>query len=322
VIKNIIIDTDPGVDDAAALLLALASPELKVRAITTVYGNGNIENTTQNALTILNIANRRDIPVYPGVNKPLIRRVRYGTRVHGINAFGGVVYDPPSISPQPTHAALGIIKHVKESPDPVSIVALGPQTNVALALSLDHSIREKVKEIVVMGGAIFTYGNASAVASANFWYDPEAANIVYRSGAKIVQVGLDVCRKVVFSKWDFEKLQKANLPVTNMLTKITPFLASCYQEYSKDYGVDDFVSYNDVPAISYLVNSDLFEIRDYFVQISTHDEITRGQTVADIAGHLDQPANVKVLFNVDAVSLKDLFIDRLINFPTGQETIL
>jgi inosine-uridine nucleoside N-ribohydrolase len=312
--RKIIIDTDPGVDDAAAILLALASPEISVEAITTVYGNGNIEQCTRNALTLLDIANRNDIPVYAGVNKPLIRDVRYGTYIHGSNAFGGVEFDPPSRDQQPMHAAWAIIDHIKKNPGEITLVALGPQTNVALALSLEPCIADLVEEIVIMGGAVFTYGNATPLASANLWYDPEAANIVYRSAATVVQAGLDVCRDVTFSRDQFQQIKNAGLTVTELLAKITPFLAERYQKTSKSFTTNDYMAYNDVPAIAYLINPGLFDIQEYFVQISTHDEMTRGQTVADITGHLGYPPNTKILFNVDSTALKEMFIHRLINY--------
>ncbi|MAZ59367.1 MAG: hypothetical protein CL753_02800 [Chloroflexi bacterium] len=195
--KKVIIDTDPGIDDAAALLLALASPELSVVAITTGYGNGPLEVTTQNVYRILRSANRTDVPIYAGAYKPLVRDPSLGwaLHVHGADALGNTNLPVPKISDviQHTHADIEIINRVMAEPGQITLIALGRLTNIALALSIEPNLATSVSKIVVMGGAIHVPGNVSKFATANFYEDPESAAILHQSGAPIVQVSLDVC---------------------------------------------------------------------------------------------------------------------------------
>lgn len=308
--RRLIIDTDTGIDDSAAILLALASPELSVEALTIIFGNGPVEVCTRNALTLLETAGREDIPVYLGVKKPLLRSIKYGTHVHGSNAFGGVEYAPPRCQAQPEHAVSVIIREIMAHPGQVTFVALGPLTNIALALSLEPRLAQNMQELVLMGGAVLTFGNISPVASANLFYDPDAAAIVYQSGAPITQVGLDVCRKLVYTRDEFAQIERAGIPTTNMLAQITPHLARFYQQ-GKTFPKDGYVAYNDSPTIAYLIDPGLFEVKQYHVQISTHDELTRGETVADVADILQQPPNARVLMDVNVPAVKNLLLERI-----------
>jgi inosine-uridine nucleoside N-ribohydrolase len=311
--RRILIDTDPGVDDTAAILLALASPELSVEALTIVFGNGNAQDCTRNALTVLETAKREDIPVFTGANRPLMRDTNYGYDVHGSNAFGGIIFDSPRLRPQAEYAASAIINTIMSHPGEITLVAQGPLTNVALALLLEPRLAKSMKELVLMGGAILTFGNRSPAASANHFNDPEAAAIVYQSGASITQVGLDVCRKIVYTTDEFSQVERAHLPTTALLAKITPHIAQFYQR-RKTFPADGYVSYNDVPVIAYLIAPELFDAQQYYVQISTCDEITRGETVADIMDIYKQPPNAKVLMDVNAAALKRLFLERVTRY--------
>jgi inosine-uridine nucleoside N-ribohydrolase len=198
-------------------------------------------------------------------------------------------------------------------PGEVTLVALGPLTNVALALSIEPHLAQNMKELVLMGGAVLTFGNISPVASANLFYDPESAAIVYQSGAPITQVGLDVCRKIVYGREEFAQIERASIPTTNMLAKITPQLAQFYQK-GKTFPKDGYVSYNDVPAIAYLIDPGLFDAHPYNVRISTRDELTRGETVADVADIHQQPPNAQVLMDVNPAALKKLFLERVTHY--------
>jgi inosine-uridine nucleoside N-ribohydrolase len=310
-IRRTIIDTDPGIDDTAAIFLALASPEIQVEAITTVYGNGTVEECTRNALYLLEVAGRADIPVYQGAGKPLLRNPEYAHHVHGSNALGGIQHPPPHGHIQNTHAVKAIIDCILAYPGEVTLVALGPLTNVSLALSLEPRLSSAVKELIVMGGAILTHGNASEVASANFYSDPEAAAIVYQSGIPIVQAGLDVCIKCLVRREYLERIFQAGTPTTRFLASITPQLIRFYDEWgwSRPEGS---VGYNDVPAIAYLVDRNLYRIEEYFVRISVNDELTKGQTVADVTNRLKLPPNVKVLMDVASDGLLEMFTSRLV----------
>ncbi|MCZ7569998.1 MAG: nucleoside hydrolase [Ardenticatenaceae bacterium] len=310
--KRVIIDTDPGIDDTAAILLALASPELSVEAVTTVYGNGHVEDCTRNALTILEAAGRGDIPVYQGAGKPLTRPPNIGSHVHGRDALGDANVPPPHGTPQPEHAVWALIELVMSNPGQITLLALAPLTNVALALSIEPRMATALKELILMGGAVLTWGNASEVASANLYNDPEAAAVVYQSGVPIVQVGLDVCRKVQIRADQLARIQQGTGPTIDLLTRITPQIVRFYTSQGNLPGGG--VQYNDVPAIAYAIDPGLFDIHDYFVRISTHDELTKGQTVADVGNRWGQVPNARVLMGVDSDRLTEIFTSRILGY--------
>ena len=320
--KRILIDTDPGIDDAAAILMALASPELEVMALTTIFGNSSVEVCTANARRVLTAAGRSDVPVYMGAGKPLLRPANEGwaSHIHGGDGLGGIVDDsgpavspdgepvePPSLEAPGKHAALAIIETVMAAPGEITVLALGRMTNLALAISLEPRIAESVAEVVVMGGAVTVPGNVSGVATANLHEDPEAASIVYRSGAPIVQVGLDVCNRVTVSPSQLEAIADAGSPATRLLSEATGHLREAYIRTGR-IGPDDGVRYNDMPAIGYAVDPGLFTARSAYVEIETHSELTKGQTVAD--WNAADP-NARICLEVDADALTALFTERL-----------
>ncbi|PKB78678.1 MAG: hypothetical protein BZY88_17205 [SAR202 cluster bacterium Io17-Chloro-G9] len=316
--KRVIIDTDPGIDDAAAILMALACPELSVEALTTVFGNGPVDMCTDNARRILLAAGRSDIPVYKGAGRPLLRDPNNGwaLHVHGPDALGNL--DPllPQSSLQSLesqHAALGIIDSVMASPGEVTILALGRLTNLALAISLEPRLAQSVAGIIAMGGAVNVPGNVSPVASANLYEDPEAAAIVYRSGAPLVQVGLDVCNEVWITSSQLERIQGAGTPTSHLLAAATPFLQKSYLERGL-LGIEDGVRYNDVPAVAFAVDPDLFQCDDFYVEIETHSPVTRGQTVAHRQPSEGYSPNVSVCLKVDGLRLAEMFTDRIVGY--------
>ena len=312
--KRVLIDTDPGVDDVAALLLALNSPELEVLAFTTVYGNASVETCTANLQRILATAGRHDFPVYRGAGKPLLRPASPGwaSHIHGADGLGGLEDRSPNSDSLVTevsnqHATLAIAELVMAQPGEVSILALGRLTNVALALALNPGVAAAVREIVVMGGAVAVPGNVSQVATANLHEDPEAAAIVYDSGAPIVQVGLDVCNRVTVSPAQLQRLSESSSPATQLLVKATCGLREAYIRSGR-IGPDEGVRYNDLPAVAYAVNPALFSSRPAQVKIETHSELTRGQTVA--SWDSDDP-NARICLDVDSETLTALFTQRV-----------
>ena len=311
--KHVIIDTDPGIDDTAAIFLALASPELSVDALTTVYGNGPIEACTRNALTILETAGRRHIPVYQGVGKPLLAAPHYAPHVHGHDALGDAGVPPPSGAPQARHAVDEMVARVMARPGEITLIALGPLTNVALALSLEPRMASALAELIVMGGAVLAPGNITEIATANIYNDPEAAAIVYQSGAPVVQVGMNVCQQVAVPEAHLERMWQTPTPTMQLLARITPYLRQSYAERGLR-SLDTGVQYNDLPAVAYAIAPDLYEYRQYHVRIATHDEITRGQTVADVINRWGRPANARVLLHVQAAQLADLFTTRVMGY--------
>lgn len=309
--KRIIIDTDPGIDDAAAILMALGSHELQVDAMTTVFGNTPVENCTSNALRILQAANRPEIPVYQGVGRPFnFQMPQFAGHIHGSDGLGETGLPMPDLKPRPRNAVLEIIERTLGSAGEVTLVCLGRLTNLALAISVEPRVARAIREIIVMGGAINVPGNATPAASANFWGDPEAADVVYRSGARIVQIGLDVCNQVEISSRQQERVWLADTGSSRFMEKITPFIKQAY--IRRDLLLDpDGVRYNDVAAMAYAIEPSLFECRYLHVCIETQGALTRGQTVADQEGHYGMAPNVKVAFGVDAVRIGDLWAERV-----------
>ena len=319
--KRVIIDTDPGIDDTAAIFLALASGELSVEAVTTVYGNGPIEACTHNALCILETAGRPDIPVYQGVGKPLLGAPQYAPHVHGRNAFGDVDVPPPRRPPQAQHAVSAIIERVLAHPGEITLLALGPLTNVALALAMEPRLANALAELVVMGGAVLTHGNVTEVATANIYNDPEAAAIVYQAGAPLVQVGMDVCQKIAIPEDHLQRIRHTPTPTMQLLTRITPYLAKSYAERGLR-PLGSGVHYNDVPAVVYAMAPNLFNMHEYHVRIATRDDLTRGQTVADVPNRWGRPPNAKVLMGAQTGQVANLFTTRVVGYTVSSGTSL
>lgn len=312
---RIIIDTDPGIDDAAAILLALASPELSVEALTTVYGNGSAPQCTANAFRILHSAGRLDIPVYRGAGKPLLRahNPAFATHIHGSDALGDTGLPPPPARQCPLgegHAALEIIRRVMAAPGEITLLALGRLTNVALALALEPRLAQALAQVVVMGGAVTVPGNVTPVATANLHEDPEAAAMVYASGAPIVQVGLDVCNQVTISQAQLDRIGRAESDAARLLVAATPCLQASYVQRGL-LSAGEGARYNDLPAVAYAVDPGLFQVEELYVAIETGSELCRGQTVADRRGVTGHAPNARVCLGVDASRLSELFTERL-----------
>ena len=318
-VKRVIIDTDPGVDDTAAILLALASPEFQVEALTISYGNGSMEQCAANARHILEVAGRSDIPVYPGAHGPLLRKANEGwaAHIHGGDALGGAASLESSGSATGVavtqHAAVEIARRASESPGEITLLALGRMTNVALALRLAPEVAEALAEVVVMGGAVRVPGNVSPVATANIHEDPEAAAILYDSGARIAQVGLDVCDRCGFSDGQFGRLVECPAPAVQLLVSASAYTQGAYRRLGR-LAEGEAVRYNDVPAVAYAVDPTLFDVERLAVAVDTGGELTRGQTVVDWYGMMGRPANVDVGLGVDAERLTGMVVERLISY--------
>jgi inosine-uridine nucleoside N-ribohydrolase len=308
---RVMIDTDPGIDDVAAILMGLGSQELQVEALTTIFGNASVTQSTVNALRLLEAAGRTDIPVYQGVGKCYnFTESTYAAQVHGADGFGDVAWPLPTTPPQRRHAVLEFIDRVVGAPGEITVVALGRLTNLALAISVEPQVASALRRLIVMGGAITVPGNATPVASANLWGDPEAADVVYRSGAKIVQIGMDVCDQVEISAAQLQRVWQANTAATRLLQALTPCLQASYRQRGL-LRHPDSIRYNDVPAMAYVLDPSLFTCRDVHVCIETQGQLTRGQTVADLRRQGSAPPNVTVAFGVDAARLTHLWVERV-----------
>ena len=319
-VKRVIIDTDPGVDDCAAILLALASPELQVDALTISYGNGSMPRCASNARKILSAAGREDIPVYPGAEGPLIRPPTAGwaSHIHGGDALGDVTDNTLDTHPgenSPTRrAAVEIATRSLDSPGEITVLALGRMTNVALALRLAPEIAGALAGVVVMGGAVRVPGNVSPVATANIHEDPEAAAILYDSGVPIIQVGLDVCDRCGFSNEQFERLRAISAPAVQLLVSASGYTQAAYRRLGR-LADGEAVRYNDVPAVAAAVDPSLMTMQRLPVAVDTGSDLTRGQTVTDWYGLTGRAANVDVCLEVDAERLTEMVVERLVSNP-------
>ncbi|MBM2849306.1 MAG: uridine nucleosidase [Anaerolineales bacterium] len=269
---KILFDTDPGVDDALALLFALRSPELEVVGVTTVYGNAQVEQTTRNALCVLEVAGRTDIPVAAGAARPLVRAYR-GKRshIHGEDALGNTFLPPPSTRPLDIAAAEFIIRTALAHPGEITLVAVGPLTNLALAARLEPRVVSAVRQVIVMGGAAFVPGRVSPVPDVNVDNDPEAAAIVFSAGWPLVMVGLDVTMRTVMTGEYLHHLfppsddpLRSN-PLTTCLSRIVPVYLQAYRDR---YGIDG-IPMHDPSAVAYAVDPSLFRVERLPVFVET-----------------------------------------------------
>ncbi|HZD11040.1 MAG TPA: nucleoside hydrolase [Candidatus Binatia bacterium] len=306
--QRIIIDTDPGVDDSMAILFAFRSPELQVDGLSTVFGNTGTEITTQNGLRLVELAGRPDVPVARGAEKPLLRPFTgEGWRVHGRNGLGEIDFSAPQGEPDARRGAQLIVDAIMASPGEITLIALGPLTNVALAVSLEPRIAENVKQVVLMGGAANASGNASAVAEANIRNDPEAAHIVFNAGWNVTMVGLDVTRKVIMTPEYVDRLRAAGNRYTDFIGQIVPHYLNFYLE---NVGLNGF-HVHDSSAIAYALDPTLFETKRVHVDVETHSPVNFGLTATDWRKHPGQEPNVNVCVDVDSRRFLELYMQRL-----------
>jgi pyrimidine-specific ribonucleoside hydrolase len=301
--QKIIIDTDPGHDDAMALMLACKSAEFDVLAVTTVCGNSTIENTTRNARYVLDFIGRKDIPVYSGAEKPL-RRELIQAVVHGVSGLDGV--DPIGEAKLTGDAVDQMLRLVRSNPNEVTLVTLGPLTNVALAIQRDPKTMALVKEIVSMGGAIDVAGNKNRVAEFNIFVDPEAADVVLRFPVKKTLVPLDACNHVLMQLQDVSRIK--DVPLRGLLNDmLTPYIANL----EKDVGERGALMYDPL-TIFYLLQPASCRIAEQNVLIETKGEITRGMTVVDRRKISDgMKPNATVVTNIKSQDFLDCFVGTL-----------
>lgn len=273
--QKVIIDTDPGVDDAFALLLALASPELDVLAVTAVAGNVPIDYTLPNALRMVEIAGRTDVPVAGGAAAPLVRKLIDATYAHGVNGLAGVEFPAPNLKPASEPAATLIDRMVRANPGEVIIVGIGPLTNVAMALHQYPDLATMIRGIVLMGGSL-SGGNITPSAEFNCFVDPEAASIVFGAGVPIRMVGLDVTRKINLTEERVAALRAGRGPVSNAAARIGAAVLEVYRRKN----TEGSPHLHDPLAVSALLSSKILTFEDFHVEIETTGTLTAGESVA------------------------------------------
>jgi purine nucleosidase len=306
--RKIIIDTDPGQDDAAAIMLAFASPEeIDILGLCAVAGNVPLKLTSRNIRIICELCGRTDIPVYEGAEKPLVRKPITAEHVHGSTGLDGPVLDEPSMEAQKQHAVDFIIETLMREPaGTVTLCTLGALTNVALALLKAPEIADRVKELVMMGGGFFEGGNITPAAEFNIYVDPQAADIVFRSGMPVVMMPLDVTHQLLTTKARVGRIREIGTrPAIAMAEMLEFFERFDIEKYGSDGG-----PLHDPTVIAYLVKPELFQGRECNVEIEVHSELTMGMTVVDWWNVTERPANARVMRNVDADGFFELLTER------------
>ncbi len=307
--RKIIIDTDPGQDDAVAMLLAFASPEeVDVVGITAVAGNVPLELTAKNARIICELAGKPDTKVFAGCDRPLRRDLVTAEYVHGKTGLNGPVLPDPTMPLQDQHAVDFIIDTLRaHDPGTVTLCPLGPLTNIATAFERAPDIVERVQEIVLMGGAYFEVGNVTPAAEFNIYVDPQAADIVFRSGVPLVVMPLDVTHKALVTKARNEAFRALPGEVGHAVAEMTDF----FERFDKEKYGSDGAPLHDPTVIAYLIQPDLFRGRHINVQIETQSELTMGMTVADWWGVTDHPPNALFVGDVDSDAFFALLTERI-----------
>ncbi|XP_047335312.1 probable uridine nucleosidase 2 [Impatiens glandulifera] len=315
--KKIIIDTDPGIDDAMAIFLALQSPELDVIGLTTIYGNVYTTLATRNALHLLEIAGRTDIPVAEGSHITITKgtKLRIADFVHGSDGLGNQNFEPPSGKPIGQSAASFLVEQAKLYPGQVTVVALGPLTNIALAIQLDDTFVKNVGQIILLGGAFAVNGNVNPASEANIFGDPDAADMVFTSGANILAIGINVTHQVILTDADRDRMAKSGGKLAQYLCKIL----DVYFAYHHDAYNIKGVYLHDPTTILAAVNPSLFTFAEGVVRVQTVG-ISRGLTLfynkqkrfAEVTEWSDKPS-VKVAVTVDAAAINELLMERLMH---------
>lgn len=314
--KKIIIDTDPGIDDAMAIFLALRSPEVEVIGLTTIYGNVYTTLATRNALHLLEVAGRTDIPVAEGSHVTLTKgtKLRIADFVHGADGLGNQNFPPPNGKPIEESAASFLVNQAKANAGKITVVALGPLTNIALAIQMDPEFAKNIGQIVLLGGSFAVNGNVNPAAEANIFGDPDAADVVFTSGADILAVGINVTHQVVLSGPDREKLASSKGKFAQYLNKIL----DVYFSYHHDAYNTNGVYLHDPTTLLAAVDPSLVTCTEGAVRVQTSG-ITRGLTVlynkqkrfGETTEWCNMPT-VKVAVTVDAPRVVKLVMDRLL----------
>jgi len=298
--RKIILDCDPGHDDAMAILLAHGNPEIELIAITTVAGNQTLDKTSLNARRVCSIAGIRDVPVAAGCDRPLTRELKTAAYIHGESGLDGPAFGEPTVPLDRRHAVDLIIELLMRSGGDITLVPTGPLTNIAMAVRKEPRIVEKVKEIILMGGA-YTRGNATPAAEFNIAVDPEAAAIVFRAGWP-----LDLTHQALATPAVLERIAALGSPVARIAVQLMEFFRETYR---RNAGFDS-PPVHDPCAVARVIDSQVMQCVDAFVAIETRGEFSSGMTVTDFSGRLG-PTNAQVATKLDVDRFWDLMVDAI-----------
>lgn len=305
--EKIIYDTDPGIDDALGLLLLAASPEIDLLAITVTHGNTSQEKCLNNALKLVELTGITKVPVARGAEEPLVKELSVAEETHGEGGLGYAILPKSAISPCSELAHDLIIRVVRENPGEVTLLCVGPMTNIALAFLKAPEIVSKVRRIVSMGGAIHYPGNVTPQAEYNVFCDPEAFEIVLKSGIDFTLVPLDVTYQCILTTDHLEKITEARSEIRNFIFDSTHF----YMEFHEDYQGIKGCAINDPLAVAILLDPTLVKNRDYYLTIELTSPTSKAKTIADHYGLLKSAPNAKVSMEVDVERFMELFINRM-----------
>jgi inosine-uridine nucleoside N-ribohydrolase len=300
----VLIDCDPGHDDAMALLLALASPELELLGVSTVHGNQTLGRTTANALRVLEFAGS-DLDVAAGADRPLLREPAVAAEVHGETGLDGPDLPPPASAPVADHAVDFLAERLRASASPVTLVPTGPLTNIALLLATHPDVAERIERIVLMGGAI-AEGNVTPAAEFNIWVDPEAAARVFASGLDVTMIGLDVTHRALMTAEHAERLGAAGR-VGAMVAELWEF----YSRFHRRIYDLDGTPVHDAMAVAHVIRGDLVQTRHVNVEVDCASELCRGRTVVDVWGRTGRAPNAHVGVDVEADAFLELLVERI-----------
>lgn len=305
--RRIIIDTDPGIDDSLAILLALASPEIRLEALTIVHGNCSMVQGTTNALSVLELAHAQHIPVVQGSPVPLVQPLLLAPETHGNLGIGYAHLPAPSKKPSGELAAQYLINKIMSAPGEVTIVAIGPLTNLALALRLEPRLAQNVKEIFIMGGAIRHPGNTTPLAEFNIYCDPHAAHIVFHAGWTLTLVPLDVTYQVVLTQADIDRLLVIPSPITKFIAEATRFYIEFHDKYQQIQGC----VINDPLALALAFLPGLVDTETLYVDVDISGGVSMGKTLADYYHLTGKQPNMQVALGVRPREFIELFLKRI-----------
>jgi len=304
----VIIDTDPGIDDALALMLAFASPEVDVRAVTTVGGNAGLAHTTENALRLLHLLDRDDVPIGAGADVPLVRRDSApDPTTHGVDGFGGVVLPQAPRDADERSAVEIMVDVIESSQTPVTLIALGPLTNVAVLIAAFPRTAAKLERIVLMGGGARVLGNMTPAAEFNIWYDPDAAARVFGAGIPVTMVGLDVTHQAVTAPGDWDGLRGGG-KVAEAVLAMVEFYTAYYLKVSGSSST----AQHDSLAVAAVIDPSVVTTHALYVDVECSGPLTRGMTVVDVDDITKLAPNADVALEVDSAAFNRLLIERVV----------